>query len=360
MSAKRQEPHELHPARSDGAGLVEADRIDTGKRLDAVALLHEHVLGAKPRRRDSQDRRRQEHEALWNHRDKRCHDREDSRIPCHAFCKDAPQEEAASEERHEDRRELDDHAKRVLDLGLRLLHILRFCIDLGSIGRSADTRDSCHERSGVDEAAGEYLISRSLVHGIGFSRKQALVHGDGTSDNSGICRHLVTMREADDIVLDDIGNRNLLLLPVADDKSIRCSQKRQTVDRELCADLLDDTDEEVREHDHHEEHVAVLPGQEYKQRQHGIDAVEEREGMLGDNLGNRFRLYIGICIDEAFLPALLHFGGAQSLKLLVSGVLRHESSSISAFRASYHAYPKPARWSMQAPKEHHASTRIYT
>lgn len=54
-------------------------------------------------------------------------------------------------------------------------------------------------------------------------------------------------------------------------------QKRQAVDRRLCADLLDDTDEEVRQHDRHEEHVAVLPGQEYKQRQHSIDAVEERE-----------------------------------------------------------------------------------
>ncbi len=198
------------------------------------------------------------------------------------------------------------------------------------------------------------------MHGIGFSRKQALVHGDGASDNRGICRHLVTMREADDIVLDDIGNRNLLLLPVTDDKSIRCSQKRQTVDRELCADLLDDTDEEVRQHDHHEEHVAVPPGQEYKQRQHGIDAVEEREGMLGHDLGDRLGLHVSIGIDEASCPAFLDFGSAQPLKLLVSCVLRHESSSISAFRASYHAYPKPARWSMQAPKEHHASTRIYT
>ena len=38
---------DLHAARGDGAGLVEAEHVDAGERLDAVQLLGEDVLSAR-------------------------------------------------------------------------------------------------------------------------------------------------------------------------------------------------------------------------------------------------------------------------------------------------------------------------
>ena len=58
---------DLHRACGDRAGLVKAEHIHAGKRLDAVHLLDKNLLARKTHGRDREDRGGQQHEALWDH-----------------------------------------------------------------------------------------------------------------------------------------------------------------------------------------------------------------------------------------------------------------------------------------------------
>ena len=71
-SSARDERHDLldrERAVGERAGLVEADDVEAGERLDRLQPLHERAAAADARRGDREDEARQQHEALGDERD---------------------------------------------------------------------------------------------------------------------------------------------------------------------------------------------------------------------------------------------------------------------------------------------------
>ena len=129
------------------------------------------------------------------------------------------------------------------------------------------------------------------------------------------------MREPHEVVRHELRGGDGALAGGAHDRDLLLREDREAVDHALRANLLDDADEQVRPHDAHEEHVAVLPGDEHEQGEREVHAVEEREGVLGEYLANRLGADVGVCVGPAVGHALGHLrvGEAGERRVLLVG-----------------------------------------
>ena len=94
--------------------------------------------------------------------------------------------------------------------------------------------------------------------------------------------------------------------PVSPDDDGPLRENRELVDGPLGADLLEDANEEVGEHHDGVGEVSPGPRDRYEARQHEVYAVEEREGVLGDDLAHGLGGRPGIGVREAVGKALGH------------------------------------------------------
>ena len=133
------------------------------------------------------------------------------------------------------------------------------------------------------------------------------------------------MGETHEVVHHKLRGRDHTLAPGPNDADLLLGEDGQLVDHALGADLLRHADEEVGRHDEHEQHVAVLAGQEHQQRQGQVDAVEQRQGMLGDDLAHGLGAHVGVGVHAAGRHALGDLGVREARERPALLVLRHLS-----------------------------------
>ena len=139
MAVHAHAPLEVHGARGDRSGLVEAQDVHARKHLDAVELLDEDALSRKSRRGDGKHRRGEKHETLRDHAHERGNRREDGLVDRGAVLQRA-QEQQDAHGGQQPRGPADDHVERAHDLGLGALDVLGLGIDARGIAVRANAR----------------------------------------------------------------------------------------------------------------------------------------------------------------------------------------------------------------------------
>ena len=322
---------DLHAARGDGARLVEAERVHAGERLHAVRLLDEDLAHGEPRGRYGEDARGEKDESLGNHADDRRDGRE-NRIVDRGTAREERAEEESEPQGHEaDSGDVDDRVERAANLGPDRLDVLRLGVDARRITFATHPRHLRDEAAGVHEAPGEQLAAGLLGDRRALAREEALVHGHASADHDGVGGHLVAVGETDEVIDHELRRVHLDAGTVANDRHGTLREDRELVDHALRANLLEDADGDVREHDAHEERVSPLLG-DGDEHEHGeVHGVEERERVVCEDATDRLGLDVGVGVHPAVGDALSDLGGAQSDETVlddprVCGVFCHASN----------------------------------
>ena len=106
------------------------------------------------------------------------------------------------------------------------------------------------------------------------------------------------MGEPHEVVRHELRGRDGALARGPYDRDLLLREDGQLVHHALGANLLSDADQEVGAHDAHEEHVAILPGEEHQDGEREVDGIEERQRMLRHDLADRLGLDVRVRVDE--------------------------------------------------------------
>ncbi len=123
MGSQRDEAGDLHGARGDGAGFVEAQDVHSGQGLDAVELLDKHLALGQAEGGYGQHSRGEQDEALGNHAHHRRHGGQDGDAVGLAGEEGASEEDEAHRHQHVGA-QLHNEAKGGHDLGADRLGLL--------------------------------------------------------------------------------------------------------------------------------------------------------------------------------------------------------------------------------------------
>ncbi len=307
---------DLHLAGGDGARLIEAEGVHAGEGLDAVGLLDENTLGSEAGGRDGEDRGSEQHEALRNHAEdgrRRGEHRLAHRRPLHEH---RAREEGEAQGHEQGRAESDNGAKGREDLGLDLFDILGLGVYLRRIAVATHLGHARHEAAALHEAAGVEGAAGTLRNGDGLAREKGLVAVHVTLDDLAVRRDLVAVGEAHEVVDDELGGRDGGVGAVAQHADLLLGEDRELVDDALGTDLLEDADDEVRSDDGEEQQVAVLPRERYDDGHGEVHAVEEREGVRGEDLGHRLGLNVRVAVHPAVRHAFGDLRRGESAQLM--------------------------------------------
>ena len=184
---------DLHMARGDRAGLVQAEHVHAGERLDAIELLRKHLAAREANGRDGEHRRGEKHQSLRDHAEQGTHRGKDGRrdgAPRIARCDprgkrggrigiertpglirvvDARVEQRKADGHHENAGKPHDGVQRVHDFGVDLLDVLRLVVDARDVVVGADMDHACVHETRVDEAAAHELIAGTLVNRVALT-----------------------------------------------------------------------------------------------------------------------------------------------------------------------------------------------
>ena len=174
----------------------------------------------------------------------------------------------------------------------------------GSVGLTADPgqlRDAASGRAGTARLEG---LAGRLRNGVRLTGQECFVDRDLPRTHDGVGADLVAVLEFDDVVPDQFTGGDFHLPSVANGGHFALREDGQLVDGMLRPQFLDDTDERVRQDD--EQERTVLPGahREHEDGEHDEDAVEVREYVAFDDLGNALRVlftgHVGIAVLFSF------------------------------------------------------------
>ena len=184
--------------------------------------------------------------------------------------------------------------------------------DAGRIALAADLGHLVADGAGLDEGAGEHLGARGLLDVVALAREQALVQKRRARHDLAVSRHLVAVRDDDEVPRHDLGDRDGTLLSPAKDADVLRREDGQLVDHALGADLLEDADHEVGEDHDDERHVLDRARREDEDRHGDVDRVEERQRMLREDPADRLGLDVGVRVGEPLRDAVGDLGVAQA------------------------------------------------
>ena len=145
-----------------------------------------------------------------------------------------------------------------------------------------------------------------LLNRFALAGKQALVHERVATHHRAVCGHLVTVPEQDDVIPHDALYGQLHLHTVAHDANLFGGEDGEAVNHALGADLLHDAHGHVEEHDPHEGHVAEPAGEQHEDGKKNVYAIEEREGVLGEDLSYGLGLEVSVGVGETRRDTLRH------------------------------------------------------
>ena len=323
-----------HAVVRDRSGLIDAERVDSGQRLNALHVV-EHDLALC--QKDGTCRQRDAHqkvEALRDHADD-CRDHTD-----HAFVETVTLRYITLQEQCDADRN-DHNACRNDDLvdgayHLRLFagrHFPCFEHELGNVGVVSYSRELCDALAGDHKASRHQLISCSLDDLIRLTGEERFVYSRFSLQHHSVRRDLVAALEDDHVAQDQLVDGNLHPLAVADCNRVGLIQNAQSVQHLLGVQLLEDTDQHVCD-DHRQESQAV-EGARYDQQQADDqeDQVEICKYVFFDNVLGRLRSAVHLHIDLAAGSQVPHLRGFQSV-LIDNDHLRFLKISCIRIRAA--------------------------
>ena len=209
--------------------------------------------------------------------------------------------------------------------------------ELRRVRLRADTRGPEPSAPRRDERPREHLVARRLDHGLGLAGQQRLVDLErGGLEHLAVDHDLIARLELEHVVEDDLGERHLADLAVADDPRVRRRQHRQRVERPLRAQLLVDPDAGVRDQHEPEQRVLDRADDQGHHQERAEQRVEPREDVGSDDLPDRARGDGRHVVDLAARDALgdllrgQALGGGHGARYRTPGVsrsARHHSSS---------------------------------
>ena len=283
------DPGQPQLPRGQGAGLVDADRVDRGEALTGAHLLDQGVASRQPHRGDGEGDAHQQHQALGDQRHQ----------PGGRGLGGFVEADAADPEgEDQDRRQRDHHVGAgdddAVDLDLEggggMAEGARLAGEAAGVALLADRVDDVVAGAGDAEGAGEDAVAEALLDPVGLAGQQRLVEGHAAGrDRLAVGDQLVAGADGDHVAGDDLGREQLDDGAVADDPGARRDQDRQLVEGRLRLQLLADADVGVDHRDQAEDRVRVEAQRQVEDEEDADDRVEEGEDVAGDDARDRAR-----------------------------------------------------------------------
>ena len=196
------------PAR-DRSRLVEAEHVHAGEQLDRRELLGQGAL-ARQRKgaRDERDAREQD-EPVRHHGDRCCHRALNGLLPGVLGPKERDEEQRRCR-RDQEREPAQNPVDARSEVGVDERETLRLFGQLARVAIRANARGPVEAAAGRYEAARHHLVARVLVDRIRLAGEQRLIELEPLGGQYvTINDHLVSWREHEHIVLDDLVNVEL-------------------------------------------------------------------------------------------------------------------------------------------------------
>ena len=302
--------------RRQRARLIQAQAVDAGQHLDRGQLLDEDAPAGQRRRSDREVHGGQQHQALRNHADHRRdgeHQGETPVSPGAAGDTVLRVERQRHDREQHDRDDLQDAVDRHLNLRDRARVGARLLGQALRVHALAHRRGDHAARPGHDTRAGQELVADLLLDWARLARQQRLVDFQARGrQHRAVHAHLITQGQLDDIVDHDVARRNHRHRPVAQDGRLRRIDNRQGVQRALGAQLRDDADHRVDDHNAAENTVAQVTEQQDNDRRSDNDRIEERHHVLADDRCHGPRRAILDAVDRAARHPFKDLVGTQA------------------------------------------------
>ena len=330
LGVQRIDVRDLHGRLRDRAGLIHAEHVHMGQRLNAVHILHEHALARELQAAGRDGDARQQVKALRDHadqgRDRGFHGVAQRQALEHGQEMTQEQDDAERDERDADDR--DELCQGEHHLGLCRADIApRLGRQLCRIALRADMRQLHTGAAGDDEAAGLQRVARIFQNGIGLASQQRLIDLQLSVTHDGIRADLVARRKFHDVIADKLIRPHGDALAGADGLRRSRRDERQLIDGALSADLLKAADDCVSHSDEQKHQILERADKAQAQRQHQEDQVEEGQDILLDDLPLGLRIGRRHNVAQAVaLPEL----GLLRRKALCRVCLQHRDLAIDA------------------------------
>ena len=269
------------------AGLVDADRVHGGERLDRVQLLRErpepgHAEGGRGiRDRDEQD------QALGDQRHHPCDRRVDRVREGDVLLLERDDQHRAQRDHHRE-----EHVEKPVDRPLeRRPRVPELARRPGDPPRVAVRPDRGHlerARALEHEGARPHLLADRALHGSGLAGEDRLVEPEPARLRERAVGHdLVPRSEPHEVADDEVRDVHRSGLSVAHDGRARCDERGEPVELVAGAKLLPDPDPGVGDEDAEEERVTPVAEEQCQDPQCEQDRVERRDRVGADDRRRR-------------------------------------------------------------------------
>ncbi len=291
----------------NGARLVRTQNIDACQSFDRLHFLYQGLLfGQAPDTEDKGNGSEQD-QSFRDHADDAGYGVYDSGRP--VACRQVlASQEKQPEGDDQNGNKTDNAPDGILHfrgcsfLGLRLFD------QGGGIGIIADGFHPHSAGSCGNKAAGQQFVALFLPHGFGLSGEERFVDFQSVRGNDGAVRdQLVAGLYAADVAENDFVDRNL---DEASGTENLCAGRRddgQLINELLDAQLLDDADRGIGDHDADEQHIFDLSRCDDDDGEKEVQDIEIGDRMCPDDLPYRFLMIVFGYIDLAFRSALCDF-----------------------------------------------------
>jgi len=268
-------------------GLVDAEGVDRGKRLDRVQLLHESSEPGEADGGGGERQRDEEDEALGDERD---HAR-DGGLDRVADADVLPLERDDEDHAQRDHG-ADQHEEQTVDLALEgrtgMAELARRARDPLRVRVRAGSGDEEGAGALEDEAPRPHLLSARARDAAGLAGQDRLVEHEAVAlDEISVGRHLVAGAEPHEVAGNDLPDGDRSRLAAADDDGVRGHERGEPLELVLRPYLLPDPDSGVGDDDPEEERVAPVGEGEREDAESQQDRVEGRQHVGADDAGGR-------------------------------------------------------------------------
>ena len=279
----RSERGDAEACLGQGSGLVEADRVGRGERLDGVELLRQRAASGELQGSREINEAGQEDQPLRDDVDRAGDDGRESLVEGRLAEPEAQGEETDEGRRHRN----EDHDQSVeayLERRRRVTERPRLAGEALGIALGSDGGDDVGARALDGKGARQHLLAD------GSADRLRLAGQDRFVDAKRLGRHylavgddLVARLDENEVAPDHLTDVELPPAAVANDLRGRLHQRRELLQRALGPDLLDASDQRVRDDDAEEDRVRRLAERHGEDAEEPENGVREREDVVADD-----------------------------------------------------------------------------
>ena len=256
MARQGHEIFYFHVRLGNGAGFVHAQHIHPGQGLNAVHILHQHLLPAQLQRRGRHGNGGQQVQPLGNHPHQGRHS------AFHTIPEVQLQHGKFLVKQHQSHRN-QGNAQHQNQLVQRTHHFgfAGFGIFLGLPGELAGKSLRPHRRqlhpapSRHYNAAGAQNVPGHMGNGFGFSGNQGFIQPQLPLPQNAVGTELVTLGKFGNVIAKDFLRGNLHTLALPDHRHRALRHQGQPIHRPLGPDLLNDADDGIDGRHHQKSHI---------------------------------------------------------------------------------------------------------